>query len=123
HLDRSGGFLQDFLGPFKSCCLQLVMWYYGIDHAHLKSFLGRVISPEKEYLPCALLTYHFGKVGRAVASIKTGHIRIGLFKNRMLLAGKGQIADRMQTMSAAYGPAGNHSDYDFGHKSDQALHL
>src|SRR5690606_27440132 len=123
HLNRGRRFCKNFLCPFISCVFKLIMWYYGIHHPHIKGFLCSIFPSEEKYFLGFFLAHHFSQISTSIASVKTGNICIGLFKDRMFFTCKGNVAYHMQAMTTPYCPTRNNSNYSFRHKSDESLHF
>ena len=93
----------------------------GVTGVGISSSWAQSVEAAKEDLTGLLLTDHARQIGRAKARIKAGNIGIGLFEDRMFLAGEAEIANHMQAVATADRPAWDHRDDDLGHEADQAL--
>ena len=99
------------------------MRHHRVDHAHPVRRLGVVGLAEEEDLPRELLAHLAGQVGRAEAAVEAAHVGVGLLEPGVLGAGQGEVADHVQAVPAARGPAGHHADDDLRHEPDQPVHL
>jgi hypothetical protein len=103
--------------------LEVVVGDRRVDRAHLLGLVGAVGVAEEEDLAGALLPDHAREVGRAVAAVEARDVRVGLLEARVLLARERHVADDVQAVAAARGPAGHHGEDDLRHEADEALDL
>ena len=95
----------DGLGPLQCHGLQVGVVHDLVDHAHGVCLLGGVPAPQEEDLPGELLAHLAGQVRRPEATVEAAHVGIGLLEDGVLGAGQGQVADHVQAVPAARGPA------------------
>ena len=94
-----------------------------VDRAHPDAVLGGVLLAEEEDLAGELLADLAGEVRRPEAAVERADVGVGLLEPRLLGAGDGEVADHVQAVAAARGPAGDDADDDLGHEADQPLAL
>src|SRR3546814_14594836 len=63
-----------------------------------------------EDLPGELLADLAGQVGGAEAAVHGGDVEVGLLEAGVLAGGDGEVADHVQRVAAARGPAGDDGD-------------
>ncbi len=113
-----------YLGrPLQRDVLQIGVRHHRVDHAHPVRGLGVVDLAQEEDLPGELLPDLPGQVGRAEPAVEAAHVRVGLLEPGVLAAGQGEVADDVQAVPPARGPAGHHGDDHLGHEPDQPVHL
>ena len=85
-----------------------------VDRAHPVHVVGGVVAAEEEDLPGELLADHLREVGAAVAAVEAADVGVGLLEARVLAAGERQVADDVQAVPAAGGPAGDDATTTLG---------
>ena len=118
HSLRGRRFPVDLARPLQGNGFQLGVRHDGIDRAHRMHVLGGVGAAQEEDLPGELLADHLGEIGAAVTAVEGSHVSIGLLEPRMISGGERQIADHVERMAPARGPAGDDGDDDLGHETD-----
>src|SRR6202012_4200716 len=78
---------------------------------------------EEEDLAGELLADLSSQIRAAVAAVEAADVGVGLLEPGMLAAGQGQVADHVQAVPAARGPAVDQADHHLGHESDPPLHF
>src|SRR5699024_10773774 len=63
HTDRCWTFFKYFLCPLVGCCFELIMRDNLVNHAHIKSLLGRIIGSEKKYFTGLFLAHLLSQQG------------------------------------------------------------
>ena len=94
-----------------------------IHRAHPQTVLGGVGLAEEEDLAGELLPDLPGQVRRPEAAVERADVGIGLLEASVLCAGQGEVADHVQAVTTAGGPAVDERDHDLRHEPDQPLHL
>ena len=92
-----------------------------VRHAHVDGLFCAVGLPKEEDFAGFLLPDLFGEVGGAETGVVRPHIGIGLEELRVVLAGEREVADDVEAVAAADGPAGDDGDDGFRHESDLPL--
>src|SRR5271166_7036703 len=109
----------DRRGPLQRDVLQLGVVDNLVDRAHLVHLLGGVRPAEEEDLTGELLADLPGQIRAAVAAVEAAHVGVGLLEPRMLAACEGEVADDVQAVPAAGGPAVDQADHHLRHETDQ----
>src|SRR5690606_24506069 len=108
--------------PLDVFALQPVERDDGVDEAHVARLLGGVGAAEEPDLARLLLADDAGEVARAVARVEGADLRAGLHEAGVL-AGDGEVADDVEDVAAADGPAVDGGDDGLRELPDAGLEV
>ena len=123
HALGSGGLAVDFAGDLDGLVFELRVVGDDIDGAHAVHILGGVAAAEEEDLPRELLADLLGQVGGAVPAVEGADIGVGLLEAGFLAGCDGHVTHDVEGVTAAGGPAVDHSNDHLRHRANEALDL
>src|SRR5699024_9823002 len=109
--------------PLNCCGLQVGVVHHAVHGTHLVHRLCVDGFAEEEDLAGELLAHLLGQVRGTIAGGEGTHVGVRLLELRVLAGSQGQVADHVQAVPTAGGPAVDQADHDFRHGADQSLHL
>jgi hypothetical protein len=113
----------DLSCPLECSFLEVGVWHYSIDHAHVEGFLGAVVPSKEEDLACTFLPDLTCKQRRSVASIEACNVGVGLLEHGVIPRCERQVAHNMEAVATTDSPSRYDGDDDLGHESNEALNL